>query len=433
MPRRYETCSPARRTASRVTSGAVTRVAYLVTRYPAVSHAFVQREVLALRGLGVQVDTFSLRRAGDADVVTEEDLAEREQTYALQPTSAGRVLSDHALALGLRPIAYIATLAHALGRGRGARGRLSQLGWFDDAIQLWAELRRREIGHLHVHFADAAADVALLAERFAGGALRWSLTLHGPTEFYDVTENRLESKLAAPAWIACVSDWVRSQAMALLPPEQWDKLRVVRLGLDTSEWTPLPKRPDDDELRVLSVGRLDAVKGQALLIEAVGQLRGDGLDVLCTIAGAGPERDELEARIADAGLATHVTLSGAVGQDQIRELYAWADVFCLPSLRENLPVVLIEALAMEVAVVATRITGIPELVDDQANGLLVTPGRVDELADALARLARDPDLRRELGQAGRRTVERDCELAQLAGYLRSAFAAPASEVLDASR
>jgi colanic acid/amylovoran biosynthesis glycosyltransferase len=409
------------------------RVAYLVTRYPAASRAFIQREVLALRGLGVEVDTFSLRRADDADVLTGEDRAEREATYSLQPIRAGQLLRDHALALGLRPLAYVATLAHAVGRGRGVRGRLGQLAYFGDAIQLWAELRRRGIDHLHVHFVNAGADVALLAARFSGDALTWSLTLHGPAEFYDVTENRLESKLSEAAWIACVSDWVRSQAMVLLPPEEWEKLRVVRLGLDTTKWTPLPKRADDDELRVLNVGRLDPVKGQALLVEAIGQLRSEGLDVLCTIAGAGPEQDELEALIADAGLSTHVTLAGSVGQDRIRELYAWADVFCLPSFRESLPVVLMEALAMEVPVVATRIAGIPELVDDQANGLLVAPGRVDELAAALARLARDPDLRRELGHAGRRRVERDYELAQLAGYLRSAFAAPASEALDGNR
>jgi hypothetical protein len=175
----------------------MTRVAYLVSRYPAVSHAFIQREVLALRGHGTQIDTFSLRGADDADVLSPADRAERDATYSFQPVRPLRLLRDHLGALMRRPGAYVSTLAHAVGRGAGARGRLWQVFYFAEAIQLWAELRRRGIGHVHVHFANAGADVALLAARF--GELTWSLTLHGPAEFFDVTENRLASKLSAPA------------------------------------------------------------------------------------------------------------------------------------------------------------------------------------------------------------------------------------------
>lgn len=411
----------------------MTRVAYLVSRYPAVSHAFIQREVLALRELGVEIDTFSLRRADDADVLSPADRAERDATYSFQPVRVGRLVRDHLGALVRRPRAYASTLAHAVARGKGARGRLWQVFYFAEAIQLWAELRRGGIGHVHVHFANASADVALLATRFAGGDLEWSLTLHGPAEFFDVTENRLGSKLASPIWIACVSDWVRSQAMSILPPEGWDRLRVVRLGLDTTEWAPASTRPDDGVLRILNVGRLAPVKGQAVLIDAIARLRDDGIDVRCTIAGAGPERAALERQIADAGLGEQVMLTGAVGQDTIRELYAAADVFCLPSFRESLPVVLMEALAMELPVVATRIMGVPELVEDELSGLLVSPGRGDELAAALARLAQDPELRRRLGRAGRATVERDYELSRLAGDMCSAFAAPAAAAVSTNR
>jgi len=411
----------------------VTRVAYLVSRYPAVSHAFIQREVLALRGLGVEIDTFSLRRADDGEVLSPADHAERDATYSFQPVRTGRLLGDHLGALARRPGAYASTLVHAVARGRGARGRLWQVFYFAEAIQLWAELRRRDIRHVHVHFANAGADVALLAARFAGGDLLWSLTLHGPAEFFNVTENRLASKLSSAAWVACVSDWVRSQAMSILPPERWSGLRVVRLGLDTSEWTPADARPDDGTLRILNVGRLAPVKGQAVLVDAIARLRDDGVDVRCTVAGAGPERPPLERQIADADLGDRVTLAGAVGQDAIRELYAAADVFCLPSFRESLPVVLMEALAMELPVVATRIMGVPELVEDELSGLLVSPGRADELAAALARLAQDPELRRRLGRAGRAAVVRDYELSRLAADMRDAFAAPAAAAVSTNR
>ena len=405
----------------------MTRIAYLVSRYPAVSHSFIQREVLALRGLGVEVETFSLRRATDDEAITPLDHAERDKTYALQPVSPLRFVADQVATLLRAPARYLATLGFAIGRGAGLRGRLWQVFYFAKAVLLVAELRRRNLWRLHVHFANAGADVALMAGRLAD-ELAWSLTLHGPAEFFDVTGNRLATKLEAPVWIACVSDWVRSQAMSLMRPELWDRLRVIRLGVDTGEWSPQPRKPDGPT-QILNVGRLDPVKGQAVLIEAVAQIP----EVRCTIVGGGGERTRLEALIREHGVADRVELTGAVGQDRIRALYAQADVFCLPSFRESLPVVLMEALAMEIPVVATRIMGVPELVEDGVSGLLVSPGRADELADALLLLTTDAQLRERFGKAGRERVQHDYELARLARELRDAFAAPATAADSANR
>ena len=391
----------------------MTRVAYLVSRYPAVSHAFVQREVVALRGAGVEVHTFSLRRAGDGDALAPLDRAERDATYAIQPVRWGRVLADHLRALVTRPAAYLRTLTYSLRLGSGARGRVWQLFYFAEAIALWGEMRRRRLDHVHVHFANAAADVAMLAARFGGPRWRWSLTLHGPAEFFEVRGNRLAAKLHSAAFVACASDWARSQAMSIVGPADWPRLEVVRGGIDTSEWHAQPSR-DESVIEILNVGRLAPVKGQALLVDAIAQLRANGIGVHCRIVGDGPERAALERRIAELDLRDVVELTGPVGQDRIRELYAEANVFCLPSFREGLPFVLIEALATGLPAVATRIMGIPELIADGESGLLVTPARVDELAAALARLGRDPELRRRLGAAGRAVVERDYELSRQA-------------------
>jgi glycosyltransferase involved in cell wall biosynthesis len=400
----------------------LTRVAYLTSRYPAVSHAFVQREVLALREAGVEVDTFALHRAGDDDVLSPVDQAERDATYAIQPVRWGRLISDHLRAVVTRPGAYFGTLASAFGLGRGARGRLWQLFYFAEAIAVFAEMRRRELRHVHVHFANPGADVAMLAARFGGGDWRWSLTLHGPAEFFEVKGNRLAEKLASAAFVACASDWSRSQAMSLVEADVWPRFQVVRGGVDATVWRRGADPADARErVEILNVGRLAPVKGQALLIEAIAQLRERGIDAHCRIVGDGPERAVLQRRIDELGLADWVELTGAVGQDRIRELYEQADVFALPSFREGLPFVLIEALAMELGVVATRIMGIPELVTDGASGMLVTPGRVDELTDALAQLARDPARRRELGANGRAAVERDYSLSRLAREMSALF------------
>src|SRR5262249_50651635 len=152
----------------------------------------------------------SLRRASDDEALSELDRRERGATYALQPVGAGRLIADHLRTFIGAPGRYLSALAFAAGRGNGLRGRLWQAFYFAKAVLLLAELRRRDLWRLHVHFANAGADVALLAGRLSGGRLVWSLTLHGPAEFFDVTENRLGSKLGDALWVACVSDWVRS-------------------------------------------------------------------------------------------------------------------------------------------------------------------------------------------------------------------------------
>jgi glycosyltransferase involved in cell wall biosynthesis len=396
----------------------VTRVAYLISRYPAVSHAFVQREVLALREAGVEVHTFSLRRAGDSDVLSPTDAAERDATCAVQPVKPFRVIAAHARALAGHPGSYLRTLAHALRMRIG----LWQLFYFAEAIVVWDEMRRRGLNHVHVHFANAGADVAMLAARFGGDNWRWSLTLHGPAEFSEVRANRLAEKLASAAFVACASDWARSQAMSVAPTEAWPRFTVVRGGVDTEVWRRREPRPSGERIEILNVGRLAPVKGQALLIEAVARLREQGVDARCRIVGEGPERAALERRIAELALGEAVELTGAVGQDRIQELYEQSDIFCLPSFREGLPFVVIEALAMEIAVVATRIMGIPELITHGQCGVLVSPGRVDQLTDALADLAADPDRRRRMATAGRSVVQRDYSLSRLANEMAALFA-----------
>lgn len=155
---------------------------------------------------------------------------------------------------------------------------------------------------------------------------------------------------------------------------------------------------------ILMVGRLMGPKGLPILFEALRELRGRGVAVRLVVVGDGPDRAAYEALARELGISEHVELAGAVGQDEIRERYAAADVFCLPSFAEGIPVVLMEAMAMELPVVTTAIMGIPELVEDGVHGRLVPPGRADRLADALAELLAAPERRAEMGRAGRQKV-----------------------------
>lgn len=376
-------------------------IAYLVGYYPKVSHTFITREVDGLRARGLDVQTFSLRRTPDAEVLTDADRRAAQETYVVLPPDPGRLLRAHGRAAARRPLRYLSTLALALRTSAGGvRNALWQGFYFAEAVLLADEFAARGIRHVHAHFANAASAVAMLAAHLGGReGLTWSFTMHGPTEFDDVTQYALAEKVRRASFVAVISDYARSQLMKLVEPGHWGRLEIVHCGVDPTVFAPVDRSGRAGPLRVLNVGRLVPDKGQAVLLEAMALLEARGIEVELTFVGDGPDRTALEAAAGPS-----VRFAGAVGQDRIRALYEEADAFCLPSFAEGVPVVLMEAMATGLPVVTTRIAGIPELVEDGAGGLLVAPGRADVVAAALERLAGDPELRARMGRAGRERV-----------------------------
>lgn len=404
-------------------------IAYLVGFYPAVSHTFIYREIDALRARGVEVRTVSLRRTPPEELLTEADRAEAARTWTVLPPSAGEVARSHARALGGDPRGYVRTLRLALRTGAGGiRATLWQLFYFVEAVLIHARLRQEGVRHVHAHFANSASWIAMLVAELDGpGGMGWSFTMHGPTEFDDVTRYALAEKVRSASFVACIGDYCRSQLMKLTEPDVWDRLVVVRCGVDTERFVPAPSNgdvPTAGPLRVLCVGRLVADKGQGVLLDAIARLRDRGVGVEATFIGDGEARAQLERRTDTLKLTSSVRFLGSVGQDRIVAAYRAADVMCLPSFAEGIPVVLMEALACGVPVVTTHIMGIPELVRDGENGLLVPPGRADALADALGALAADRERRVAMGLAGRARVVEEFRLDRAAAELERRFSQP---------
>ena len=407
------------------------RLAYLMSHYPAISHAFVLREVEHVRAAGVDLHTLSIHRSRREELLAQDDRDAAATTFNVLPTSAARLLGAHLDALARSPRRYLSTLALALRTGApGARERLWHLFYFAEAMVLLRHCRRARIAHVHAQFADSATDVAMLVAHYRRGRsvdgveCAWSLAVHGSVEFYDVTRYALAAKLADAHFAVAISDFGRSQLLRLTDPQRWAHIHVVPCGVDPGVYQPPPERAGSDRAaEILFVGRLLPGKGLSLLLEAVATLRGRGLDVTATIVGDGPARGAYEADARRLGVTQHVRFLGAVGQDEIRAHYARADLFCLPSFAEGVPVVAMEAMAMELPVVSTRIMGIPELVQDGAHGLLVAPGRVDVLTEALDRLVRSPRERRRMGAAAREKVRADYDVARSALRMRSVLEA----------
>jgi colanic acid/amylovoran biosynthesis glycosyltransferase len=396
------------------------RIGYLASHYPAVSHRFLLREVQALRRRGVEVETFSIHRTPSSELLAESDRDEGRRTYAVLPVRPLPLLRAHLSAVLTAPGRYVDTLWFAIWRANpGVRGRLWGLFYFTEAMAVWDAARRRGVRHIHASFADVASDVALLAAQFGGEPWSWSLAVHGPVEFEDVSLNRLAAKVDSARFTVAISDFGRSQLMTLAAEGRWKDIHVVHCGIDPTECLPESTTRDDGEPEILCVGRLVHRKGQSLLIEACAALVERGVPVRLTLVGDGPKRAELEALAERLGFVDRVRFAGAVGHDEILAMFRAADIFCLPSFSEGVPVVLMEAMAHSVPVVTTQVMGIPELVENGRSGLLVSPGRVDPLVDQLARLAQDSELRDRLGAAGREKVLAEFDVNDSARRLRT--------------
>ena len=406
------------------------RVAYLVSAFPAVSHTFIARELDALRARGVDVVTMSIRKTPADQLLSDADRRAAEETFSVFPLQKARFVAAHLRAVAMRPRWYLATLRLALQMSAGGmRANLWQVFYFAESILVWSQCRRRDVRHIHAHFANVASAVALLAAEFGRrDGFRWSFTMHGYTEFDEVRRYALAEKAGRAAFVACISDFCRSQLLKLVEADCWDKLVVVRCGLDPNEVRSLPRRAQaspapssDAALRLLFVGRLVSEKGVLVLLRALGQLRRRGVEVEAVLVGDGPYRGALEQAAKQLGVEGQLTFTGALTGARLAPLYRQADVFCLPSFAEGLPVVLMEAMANELPVITSRLAGIAELVDDGVNGLLLPPGRDDVIAEALERLAADPELRAQWGRAGRERVLHDYDLGRSAALLESLF------------
>lgn len=396
------------------------RIAYLTGEYPRATDTFIQREVAALRKQGLEVYTFSVRRTSTEHIVGPEQERESEATFYILPPFPLTLVRAHLSLLLLSPGRYLSAIRLAWStRQPGMRGHLYQLFYFAEAGLLAGELLRRRIRHLHNHFANSSCTVSMLAAELSG--LTFSFTIHGPAIFFEPQRWRIDEKIKRASFVSCISHYCRSQAMVFAPMDRWRRMHIVHCGVDPSLFKVVSHRRRGR--RLLYVGRLAATKGLPILLESLASLRSEYPDLVLTVVGDGPDRAVVEEQTTRLGLGQNVRFLGYRSQDEVCDEMGATDVFVLPSFAEGVPVVLMEALATGLPVVATRIAGIGELVEDGVSGYLVSPGDPISLAERLRRLVEDPALRSRFGAAGRAKVEKDFDVNREAARLHSILTA----------
>jgi glycosyltransferase involved in cell wall biosynthesis len=389
------------------------RIAYIAGQYPLLSETFVHREVGGLRRRGWDIATASL-------YVSDQPVeGENHADLLVYPPNRFAGLLAWTGTIIQTPRRTARTFIHALGDAlypREPTALSTRCKFFVQALAgsaLGRALRKRGVHHLHCHFAHAPASVGMYAAMHAG--IPFSFTGHAN----DLFQRRalLKRKLQRAAFVACISYW-HQKFYESVEPTVSPRCRIVRCGVDLDRWrAAADEPPEESSFRLVTVARLVPKKGIDTLLRALATFtqnfsRSWQLDIY----GEGPEKEHLLQLANDVGLTQQVTFHGALPNDQVRDRIANAHLFVLPCRpapngdQDGIPVVLMEAMAVGVPVIAGDVTAVRELVDHQRTGIRVTPDEPQALCHWLMSLANDPVQRQELAEAGRHTVEKEFDL-----------------------
>lgn len=396
------------------------RVTYIINQYPKVSHTFIRREILALERAGIEVQRISMR-GWDEQQIDVDDIQEQKKTQYVLKGGALPLLFFGLKKVLSQPVAFFSALKLAIKMGFNAdRSLIYHLIYFLEACQSSAWSSQFKATHIHAHFGTNPSEVAMLM-----GVLNhtpYSFTVHGPEEFDRPQFLKMTEKINRSKFVVAISSFGKSQLQRWVDFSQWSKINIVHCGLESNFYqiapVALPLKP-----RLICVGRLCEQKGQLLLVEAAKKLLDANVAFELVLAGDGEMRPQIERLIQQYALQNHITITGWISSEAVRQHILNARVLVLPSFAEGLPVVIMEAMSLRRPVISTYIAGIPELIKDNENGWLCVAGDVDALTNAMQHALSVPlDKLQEMGDAAYSAViaqhDIDIEAAELASYFR---------------
>lgn len=386
------------------------KIGYIVPEFPGQTHIFFWREILRLEEMGIEVDIVSTRLPPlEIRSHTWSDRAEARTIYLQEAnliSTVASILKACALSDPRRWLKCAKSISRA-SVSLSDRVKLITMSGFGAKLGRIAQLNRWD--HIHVHSCANAANIATYASILSG--IPYSLTLHGALGDYG--SNQVEKWGNAKFGIAVTKTLLR-QVEAELGFSVAQKTVVAPMGVNLSNFQrPQPYIPwtNSSAARIISVGRLNPGKGHDVLLNAISIIKARGTDVHLTIIGQDEMGGEgyyktISRLVSDLKLTGNVTLAGAQSEDCIRDGLLSSHLFVSASLHEAIGVATMEAMAMGMPVIATRVGGVPELIDHERDGFLVEPGKADELAAAIESILYDPDLSKRFAFASREKIVR---------------------------
>ncbi|HIF64044.1 MAG TPA: colanic acid biosynthesis glycosyltransferase WcaL [Deltaproteobacteria bacterium] len=429
------------------------RLAYLFPAFPVLHQTFTVGEVLGLKRRGYDLRLVSLKPRSKGQQQPEA-LPLIEETAYCPRILAPAMLAATLRALTSRPFKALGLVGYVFTAWRdvpervaGDRGGVSTMGLQEradaflksnDLLYLLrsfamlpyafylAELFEREgIEHVHAHWATYPTTVAMLVRRWSG--IPYSFTAHA----YDihVVARLLPEKIRSAEFVVTCARVNANYLASTVDRDESDKIHVNYHGADLERFS-LARKEEHEVFRVMTCGSLEEYKGIHYLFDAIAVLAQRGISVSCDVAGDGPQRAFLEKKATELGISARVTFHGYIDHNRLSGLYRAADIFALPSIvlgrygkQDVIPNVLAEAMATGLPVIGSNISGVPELIDDGVDGILVEQRDSEGLADAIARLHGDADLALRIGSAARMKVEdiwdREKNLVELGAIINS--------------
>lgn len=392
------------------------KIAYLTSDFPLASHTFISREIKELQKLGVNIACFAIHTPPEHEVAKEDDNF-RGKVFYIFPLDKWRFIRVHLKTFFRTPLKYLYWFWYVISRPQTKmRDRLRCVFHFFEGIYLADEMKKQQIDHIHSHFLQGNTTVAMIISKFLN--ITYSVSVHNSTLPMDKVLQK--EKIEHAKFLISISEYNKKKLLETDPNSE-KKIFVVHCGLNPDHFLPNPQLPD--VFTFLAVGRLTWEKSYPDLIEACRLLKEKNLIFQCIIVGDGDERQNLEQLIKRYKLEKEVNLVGLVLQEKIQTYYEQAHLFVLSSVTEGIPVVLMEAMSKGLPVVATHITGIPELVSHEKTGLLVPANQPQALAHAIEYFMNNPAIRTTMGLEGRKKVEQSFHIAKNAQKLKAIFEA----------
>ncbi len=399
------------------------KVAYIMSRFPHLPETFILREMQELRRLGWEIALYPLV-VQESAVVHDEARAWMPEVRCpgmFRPGIIGRAL----MTLVRQPIRMASLLGEVIWHNRASPGFLLRgLMMLPKAACVAGMMKREGVEHIHAHYGTHSALFAYLVHRLTG--ISYSVTVHAHDIF--VCRAMLGTKLRHAEFVVAISEFNREYLGKRVGLWVREKTHVIRCGIDPDQYASAGGSPRSGGVfEIFSIGSLQPYKGFAHLIRACELLRDRDINFRCRIVGEGVLRQELQAMIDKAGMGDRVELVGAKTQQEVAGMLPEADCYVQPSVvtpsgkMEGIPVAIMEALACARPVVSSKLSGIPELVEDGLTGYLVPPGDAEALCERLALVHAEPDSAKRLGMVGRARVLDEYRLDQNVDRLAGLF------------
>ena len=389
------------------------KVAYFLSIFPKLSESFILNEIVELIKVH-DVQIFSWLHS--SETVTHDEIKEYQLLNRTHYFAVKRICEKNPF----RFLKYfIKAVMHSLTVKRISTKELKR----DLKLAYFATIMEKEkVELIHAHFTDMGHIARRLGKMLG---LPYTLTAHAFDIYMDPDPEELRTVMDEAGLVITISEYNTDYLKGEIGVK--NRIEVIRCGIDIDKFKPEKKIKADGIIQLLTVARLVEKKGIAYLIKAIPRVIKEVPNCELTIIGSGPRYDDLQHLMHDLELEGYVQFKGDVSDSALMQYYNGADMFILPCIvaetgdRDGIPVGMMEAMTMELPVISTTVSGIPELVEAGASGILLPPRDEKAIADAIIALCKDSESRVAMGKEGRKKIERGFNVRTEVGKLIGVF------------